>query len=79
MYPLRPRDNREGSQVRLTLSYFYQGTREQTEVITLPLDRETGTSPRLELQILLPRRGTGDQGLVSFTLANRGGQEAQNS
>ena len=79
-YTLRPRDNREGNQVRLTLSYFYQGTREeQTEVITLPLDRETGTSPRLEITDFTTKKGTGDQGfLVSFTLANRGDREAQN-
>ncbi|MGB4029654.1 MAG: hypothetical protein WBL03_05665, partial [bacterium] len=80
-FTLQAREEREGNQVELTLTYSYHGAQdaEQVERVTLPLDREAGASPRLEFTDIYTSQSTpGREFLLSFTLVNRGDKAAQN-
>jgi hypothetical protein len=80
-FTLQAKEDREGNQVELTLTYSYHGTQDEKQVerVTLPLDRESGASPRLEFTNIHTSQSTpGREFLLSFTLVNRGDKEAQN-
>jgi len=80
-FTLQAREEREGNQVELTLTYSYHGAQdaEQVERVTLPLDREAGASPRLAFTDIYTSQSTpGREFLLSFTLVNRGDKAAQN-
>ena len=80
-FTLQAREEREGNQVELTLTYSYHGAQdaEQVERVTLPLDREAGASPRLEFTDIYTSQSTpGREFLLSFILVNRGDKAAQN-
>ena len=77
-FTLSAKENREGNQVKLIISYTNQEEK-QEEMVTLPLDPEKGTSPRLEFSHFNISQATaGREFLVSVNLANRGQKEAQN-